>query len=228
MAKIGFNKNVLISVVCYLRVYLGLSQQKLAELTGLSANDICHIERGKGVQLRTVRTLAGFFHITIDTIINNSFGAIGSVLPSLPVINEETRARRLSTNARKDKTGLLGEEVAAQLEREKLVGTPYAALVNPNFAYVEGAGFDILSFTPEGKHLFIEVKASRSRKNDPFSISQNELDFMYFCLENDLNYVLYRIYALKSRDKYLVKIYTAQDLAHCRFTPASYKVVGLD
>ena len=228
MAKIGFNKNVLTSVVCFLRVYLGLSQQKLAKLTGLSANDICHIERGKSVQLGTVKTLARFFHITIDTIVNNSFEAIGGALPSLPVVNEEARARRLAINARKDEIGLLGEEIAAQLERERLVGTPYATLVNSNFADMLGDGFDILSFTPEGEQLFIEVKATVSRKPKEPTLTQNELNFMNYCLENDLNYVLYRIYALKSRDKYLVKVYTAQDLIHCRFIPASYKVVGLD
>lgn len=40
----------------------------------------------------------------------------------------------------------------------------------------DGAGYDIASFTPEGRPRLIEVKTTNGRDRAPFYISQNELD----------------------------------------------------
>lgn len=226
--KTRFNKNSLTSVACFLRVYLGLSQQKLGKLTGLSANDICHIECGKmNVRIGTVKTLADFFNITIDTIINNSFDAIGHVLPSLPVVNEDAIALRAKRQTRRDEIGALGQSIVAQRERQKLAGTPYANLVNTNFSEIERAGFDILSFTREGKILFIEVKSSVSGAPYGFPMSANEKALIKFCIDNGFTYELHWVQGLEYPDNYTVTVFTAEEMMRASYAPTSYTVTPI-
>lgn len=40
----------------------------------------------------------------------------------------------------------------------------------------DGAGYDIASFTPEGRERFIEVKTTNGWERTPFHISRNELE----------------------------------------------------
>ena len=57
---------------------------------------------------------------------------------------------------------------------KKLEGTSFADLVDKSKAKDNSNGYDILSYTNEGKKLHIEVKTT-STLNDEFYISQHEL-----------------------------------------------------
>jgi Domain of unknown function (DUF3883) len=41
----------------------------------------------------------------------------------------------------------------------------------------DGAGYDILSFSPNGQERFLEVKTTVGHQRTPFFLSRNEKDF---------------------------------------------------
>ena len=55
----------------------------------------------------------------------------------------------------------------------------------------DGIGYDIKSFETTGRHLFIEVKTTRSGENSPFYITRTEVDFAE---RHEKQYCLYRIF----------------------------------
>lgn len=57
----------------------------------------------------------------------------------------------------------------------------------------DGAGYDVLSFTSDGRKKFIEVKSTRQGKSTPFFMTANEVAFS--AVHED-NFYLYRIYSL--------------------------------
>ncbi|WP_325893710.1 DUF3427 domain-containing protein [Grimontia sp. NTOU-MAR1] len=92
--------------------------------------------------------------------------------------------------------GDIGEQIVLEMERKHLVssGKPelaeriqHMALINPN------AGYDILSFEPDGTEKFIEVKTTEGRQNTQFFISDNEVSVSRDTPEK---YWLYRLYNL--------------------------------
>jgi len=109
---------------------------------------------------------------------------------------------------RKRVTGLKGEEFVVEYEKKQLLKlnlTTFADKVkrisNENVAN----GYDVISFTPEGKEKFIEVKTTTTSKFE-FEISSNELKkakqicenyFLYFIREfkidaNDNEILIYK------------------------------------
>jgi hypothetical protein len=56
------------------------------------------------------------------------------------------------------------------------------------------AGFDILSFEPNGSDRYIEVKTTKYGKNTPFFVTPNELRFSR---DNASRYFLYRIFKFR-------------------------------
>ncbi|WP_338754778.1 DUF3883 domain-containing protein [Bacillus sp. FJAT-52991] len=80
-------------------------------------------------------------------------------------------------------------------EREALIeaGRPDLAERVKHTSVIEGdgAGYDIFSFTPDGKPKCIEVKTTTGGENTPFMMTINELAFSQ--KEPD-HYVLYRLY----------------------------------
>ena len=227
MANRRFTLNSVTSVVRFLRLYYGLSQQKLAELSGLRFADIYHLEhRHQNIQILKAIKLARFFDVSVHAIVKNSFTSVMDTLPPQPVVNLEAQARKRKSRERREQIGVKGEQIVAQRERDRLAGTLYAKGVNPNYADEESSGFDILSFTLEGKPLYIEVKTTLGHKKT-FFISVNEMKFMEFCLSAEIPYELHWVYNLNSPKGYKVKVFTAQDLKKLRFIPTKYKVKGV-
>lgn len=60
----------------------------------------------------------------------------------------------------------------------------------------DGAGFDILSFTPYGELKFIEVKTTTGGKGTPFMMTFNEVAFSELHANQ---YYLYRLYNYNKR-----------------------------
>lgn len=58
----------------------------------------------------------------------------------------------------------------------------------------DGAGYDILSYEPDGTEKYIEVKTTTGKNDTLFNITENELEFSE---KKSLNYYLYRLYDFK-------------------------------
>ena len=137
-------------------------------------------------------------------------------------MDEEKRDTFKKVHAKRLDNGLRGEVLVLRHEREKLAGTPYENAVDPNYALDPGFGFDLLSFTPDGKPLYIEVKATSDTGNTPFFMTANEKDFMELCRDTGRNYELHRIYDLDGTPKRI--IYTPKELSRFQFIPNDYLV----
>lgn len=194
------------------RLGRGLSQSKLAKACGLSANDICRLEQGKlSIGVSRIRPLADYLGITIDALAKDDYVNAPPALSRVPRDpGMRLRVQRMAVN--KKRVGDAGEALVAARERRKLQGTPYADAVNDGYADDPDAGFDILSFRPDGSLVYIEVKATTGGENETFYMSANERAFMEMCFREGLNYELHRVYRLNNKGGGQVAVYTAADL----------------
>lgn len=211
------------NVVVFLRMHHGMTQLALANACGLSPMDISKIERkDHGIQLRKLLKLASFLSVPLDAIIHDRFDLILPTLHAAPVLDKVKRGFLKKAQAKRLDNGLRGEELVLGWERTKLAGTVYENAVDPNYALDPAFGFDLLSFTPGGQLLFIEVKATSDKDNTPFYMSANEKAFMELCLATGRNYELHRIYDLDGIPQRI--IYTPKELSHFQFIPNDYLV----
>ena len=82
------------------------------------------------------------------------------------------------TNKRNKEIGDLGEKFVLETEK-KILGIPLSEKVrHVSEEDGDGAGYDILSYTPEGEIRFLEVKTTTGGKNTAFYISENERLFL--------------------------------------------------
>jgi hypothetical protein len=97
-------------------------------------------------------------------------------------------------DARNRKLGLAGEEQVIAHERKTLQGKgrPDLAEKVRHVAVLEGdgAGYDVLSYTPEGEPKYIEVKTTRGGPETGFYLTSTELAFS----KQSAHFYLYRLY----------------------------------
>ncbi len=211
------------NVITFLRVHYGLTQQQLAEACGLNVMDVGKLERKEyGIQLIKLQTLASHLHVPLDVIIHDRMDQALASLHTAPVIDHASKIKLRNTQLKRLDNGLRGEELVLAKERKKLAGTPYENAVDPHFALDPSFGFDLLSFTPDGNQLYIEVKTTSDKKNTPFFISASEKAFMEFCHKTGRRYELHRVFDIDRTPKRV--IYTSEDLLHFRYTPHDYLV----
>ena len=212
-----------VSLLRYLRVYLGLTQQKLGDFCGLSPNDVSRFERGfRGIGIGRVLRLADYLGITVDDLAYDRFANALKTLRPRPKRNEAAQKKQKQVRKVKDQLGRDGEAYVAQLEREKLNGTVYANGVNEAFADDFTAGFDIMSFTPDGQQLFIEVKTTGGEADEPFYLTANEKAFMELCARNRYRYELHRVFRFNGKASRV--IYTAEEMMGFHYDPCVYMV----
>ena len=211
------------NVITFLRVHYGLTQQQLAEACGLNVMDVGKLERKEyGIQLIKLQALASHLHVPLDVIIHDRMDQALASLHTAPVIDHASKIKLRNTQLKRLDNGLRGEELVLAKERKKLAGTPYENAVDPHFALDPSFGFDLLSFTPDGNQLYIEVKTTSDKKNTPFFISASEKAFMEFCHKTGRRYELHRVFDIDRNPKRV--IYTSEDLLHFRYTPHDYLV----
>ena len=122
------------------------------------------------------------------------------------------------------KTGLIGEELALEFERNRLESIGIVDRL-PKWVAKESDsyGYDILSYDYDENHqikeIYIEVKSSTSRVDVDFYVSRNEY---MTSKENGLNYFIYRIYDIDAKNP---KIYRANGPIDLNFDlePFTYK-----
>lgn len=129
-----------------------------------------------------------------------------------------------SLNRKKKQLGTAGELLVlnSEIEYLKSIGKDYP------IEYVadtqgDGLGFDIKSFTADGKEVHIEVKTTRASTIDGFYLSPKELEE-----SKNPNYIykIYRVYNFDEKNKTAdIKVYEgAVSETQFKLVPVSYKV----
>ena len=125
-----------------------------------------------------------------------------SIIPNIKPITAEQRAKQAERLA---EIGAKGEFFVFNCEKEKIksLGLNYEdypkhlSLISPLY------GYDILSLDDNGNEIFIEVKTTTRKKDDPnskkFYISSNEYNTYQ---NNKLKYKLYRVYEVENSPNY--------------------------
>lgn len=128
-------------------------------------------------------------------------------------------------NALAERIGKAGELLVLEAERAKLVehGRSDLAKKVQRVAEVnDGAGYDILSFTPAGKRIYIEVKTTTGGANTGFFLTANELAFAW---KHKQSYQLYRLYSYTENPERVAAFVLEGDLSEqVELEPSEYRV----
>jgi hypothetical protein len=93
--------------------------------------------------------------------------------------------------------GKLGEAFVFQKECEKLKNTKYLYMIDERKAQNPSNGYDILSYSEDGKPLHIEVKTTIG-KEDAFQLSEHERVTAEHMYDKGLSYVVYFVKEIMS------------------------------
>ena len=144
--------------------------------------------------------------------------------PSLDPIRAEAIARRFDpaeADARNRELGRAGEALVLAHERHALAVAGRRDLADQvrwtSEEDGDGAGYDISSFTPEGRPRLVEVKTTNGWERSAFRISRNELDVAN---DNRESWRLVRIWNF-AREPRAFELAPPLD-AHVRLTPTSF------
>jgi hypothetical protein len=128
----------------------------------------------------------------------------------------------LEREAQNQSLGLAGEEFVVQFEHWRLnaIGQPALADRVEHVAQSkgDGLGFDVLSFEPDGRERFIEVKTTAFGKDTPFFVSKNELAFSRNAAQQ---FHLYRLFEFRNQPRLFDLAGQISD--HCLLDPVSYR-----
>ena len=194
-----------------LRVTNGFSTKELARLAGSSPMTINRLEHGCPAHFRVIRSLSELYGITMDDLIRNNTAAAAVTIGKFT--SQQGQRRKMMSNERID-IGDIGEEIVAQIERDRLAGTGYENRVSTQPAKNRRNGYDVISATLDGEPKFIEVKTTRSDDPDePFYMSAGELRTAERLHKEDANYELIRVYALDmTAGTYRYAVYSVEDV----------------
>ena len=128
----------------------------------------------------------------------------------------------LEREQRNSKLGFLGEELIFEYEKWNLVKQGKENLAH-EVRWIskdegDGAGYDILSKTVNGKDKFIEVKTTKLGSKTPFFFSKNELDFSDHFSEE---YYLFRVFDFQDNPRFFTKKGGLDEI--CQYTPVKFK-----
>lgn len=82
----------------------------------------------------------------------------------------------------------------------------------------DGLGYDVLSFEPDGRERYIEVKTTAHDAITPFFVSSNEVEF---AREQAERFRLYRLFHFRSDPKFFELPGDIEQ--HCRLDPSTFK-----
>jgi hypothetical protein len=112
-------------------------------------------------------------------------------LPGKKQIQYAANADYDSENKRKKNIGNGGESLVIQLEKKNLTEQGKPDLAAAVGKALDWQGYDILSYYPDGRSKFVEVKTTAGTNNRPFFWTWNERETM---LKHAECYCLYRLY----------------------------------
>lgn len=138
--------------------------------------------------------------------------------------NQNVRLRRdyAAQEARNASLGLAGEELVVKYEQYRLsrLGLDRLAAQVKHISKTEGdgAGFDVLSFEPDGGEKYVEVKTTAFAKETPFFASSAEVRFSQ---KHAARYALYRLFEFRKNPQCFALSGAIQE--HCLLDPVSYR-----
>lgn len=143
--------------------------------------------------------------------------------PSTPYKTQRVGIQRdyLDREARNRSLGAAGEAFVLAFERHRLLTLGKSNLCDKvehvSKTKGDGLGFDVLSFEPNGRERFIEVKTTAFGKETPFYISRNEAEFSSTFAEQ---FHLYRLFEFRRQPRMFDLSGRIQDKV--RLDPVSY------
>jgi hypothetical protein len=113
--------------------------------------------------------------------------------------------------------GLAGEEFVLEIEKKKLVKFQRPDLLKKvrwvSAEEGDGAGYDILSFEPDGRERLIEVKTTNGAARTPFFISENERQRAAASAES---WRLYRVHSFTQKPRIFLITPPLNEMLHLR------------
>ena len=101
--------------------------------------------------------------------------------PTRPYLRRAIRRDYLERETRNRSLGLAGEKFIVDFERWRLLTSGLGQLADrvehKSVTEGDGLGYDVLSFEPDGRERYIEVKTTGFSEETPFFVTANELDF---------------------------------------------------
>lgn len=160
-----------------------------------------------------------------------AFDKLRTEAPSRQIRTEEPRpvyARRavkrdyFERESRNRSLGKAGELFIVQYEQWRLERMGFGQLAN-RVEHVadtqgDGLGYDVLSFEPDGRKRYIEVKTTAHDAATPFFVSSNEVDF---AREQTERFRLYRLFHFRTSPKFFEL--TGAIEQHCHLDPATFR-----
>lgn len=161
-------------IIRILMDYTGIRQAELSERTDVTNRDLGDmIHKPPFGQITKYQKVADFFGVPVHALVNNdvtrvpaSFFAKFPHGAYLPCPNSKTAI-----------LGRQGEEAVFQMEQDRLMSfsESLSKLVIPYFKIKgKSPGYDILSFSDDGRPVAVEVKCSNQIDNDAFHLTKHE------------------------------------------------------
>ena len=133
-----------------------------------------------------------------------------------------TKRDYLEREAQNQSLGLAGEEFVVQFEHWRLTQLGLSRLADKvdhiSQSKGDGLGYDVLSFEPDGKERFIEVKTTTFGRDTPFFISRGELALSHGAKDQ---FHLYRLFEFRKSPR-LFDLKGSLD-QHCVLDPVTYR-----
>lgn len=122
-------------------------------------------------------------------------GAVRAALADQPQLRRARKIDYLAREARNRTLGTNGEALVVSYERKRLSALGHYTLADRvehvSLTQGDGLGYDVLSFSSEGRERFIEVKTTQLGPLTPFYLTSSEIGFS---TEHTNDYSLYRLY----------------------------------
>jgi|WetSurMetagenome_2_1015567.scaffolds.fasta_scaffold04351_2 hypothetical protein len=140
---------------------------------------------------------------------------------SPPYYSAPKKRDYLEREARNISLGKAGEEFVMNFEQFRLQKLGKKKLADKvdhvSISKGDGLGYDILSFEPDGRERYIEVKTTAFAKETPFFISRGEIQF---AKNYEEQFHLYRLYEFRKSPKLFDLVGSVEK--HCLVNPISF------
>lgn len=202
--------------------YMGLTQVELAKRAGISPADLNEmINKDPYGMITKYQRLAEYLEVTVDCIVNNDILGISESFfeTHLPSSYLDVVQTKLSIFGRE------AEEEAFRMEKERVMSySPVLSrLVLPYYKLrASSPGYDILSYSPDGSPVYIEVKNAAKSNPSNFRLTSHEYEVACSTLESGLPYLIYLFSGWRTDDqRFEIKPFSLLQKEN-RITPKSY------
>ena len=139
-----------------------------------------------------------------------------------PSYGNPTKRDYLEREARNQSLGRAGEEFALRFEQWRLsqrgLGQLADRVQHVSVTQGDGLGYDILSFEPDGRERFIEVKTTAFGQKTPFFVSANEVRF---ARREPEQFRLYRLFEFRANPRLFELVGPVEN--HCSLDATTYR-----